>query len=304
MLQQFLRRRSRRCVAHKARLQEFLELAASDGVWEVGDCVLARDVEHEVQVLLEPRLVPRLAAGGELEDRAAEAPDVGGGDDVALDLLRRHVDGRAEDALGVLDELVERAAAPKVGELDGAVVVEQDVGGLDVAVRHAVRVDVRDTLEQLPREVAQDGLGQHAALQHDGLQRARGHVLHDDAAHLLRDGVVEEDVADDVGVAERAQDLELGGDALELGRGDVGVELDLLDGDDALEVAVDEQADVDGSEAALADFGATAEIGAAVFFVEVGRTGFVFIIFLVFVVNIIFVLILLIIFVIFFLFVL
>jgi hypothetical protein len=95
---------------------------------------------------------------------------------------------------------------------------------------------------------------------------------------MARERVVEEDVADDVWVAERAQDLELGGDALELGGRDLGVEVDLLDRDDALQVVVDEQADVDRSEAALADLGAAAQIGAAVGLVVGRRSGFLFLI--------------------------
>ena len=49
-------------------------------------------------------------------------------------------------------------ARAKVGELDGAAPVDQDVGALDVSVHDAARVQVLEALEDLARVAPDDGL--------------------------------------------------------------------------------------------------------------------------------------------------
>ncbi|ACU76011.1 hypothetical protein Caci_7182 [Catenulispora acidiphila DSM 44928] len=64
-------------------------------------------------------------------------------------LLRRHVAGGPDDqAVGGVDRCVPRVRDPEVGEVDPAVGLHQDVGGLQIAVDDALRVDVRQRVGQ------------------------------------------------------------------------------------------------------------------------------------------------------------
>lgn len=118
------------------------------------------------------------------------------------------------------------ARQSEIGELEHAVLVDQQVLRLEVAVDDAVRVAVGQALEQLVR----------VRLHEAGREGARVHVLFQVEVQELKDeeqaGVRVHNVQqrDDVGVAQLAQQRDLadggGGHALVL-----GLEPDLLEGD-------------------------------------------------------------------------
>ena len=88
----------------------------------------------------------------------------------------------------------------EVGDDGVAVAVEEDVGGLDVAVDHAAAVRVREPAPDLEEDGANHGDGEDArGLQHD-VERPAVHVLHHEEVEVveLPDGVD----GDDVGVAQ------------------------------------------------------------------------------------------------------
>ena len=105
-------------------------------------------------------------AGEHLVEDDPERVDVGlRGDLVAERLLGRDVVGRAEHAAGGGQALrLERAGDAEVGDLGAALVVDQDVLRLDVAVDEAVLVRALERPADLDR--VGDGLGHR--------QRARG----------------------------------------------------------------------------------------------------------------------------------
>ena len=178
-------------------------------------------------------------AGEHLEQHDAEAVDVGLAVDVVAErLLGGDVVGGAEDAaLGGQALLVERAGDAEVGDLGGALLVDQDVLGLDVAVDDVAGVGGAEGAGDLDRvgDRLVDGQAAHAA---DAvLQRLALDVLEDDVRPaVLLAGV---DDADDVRVGELGDRARLAAEALELVRvrGDLAVHE--LDRDAALEDGVE-----------------------------------------------------------------
>jgi hypothetical protein len=112
-------------------------------------------------------------------------------------VLGRHVGGRADQVagLGELGRLDARDA--EIGDLDGAFARHHDVGGLDVAMDHALRVRILQRGEDLQQDVAD--LVRLAAeilgLQVRG-QRPAEHALHHevDEVALLAEVVHRHDV--------------------------------------------------------------------------------------------------------------
>lgn len=54
-------------------------------------------------------------------------------------------------------------AEPKIGQFDFSLVIEEDIGGLDVPVEYFVLVEVGDALEELPEDALDFGEGELAA---------------------------------------------------------------------------------------------------------------------------------------------
>jgi hypothetical protein len=97
--------------------------------------------------------VERDVAGEHLEQHDAERVDVRLAVDVVAErLLGRDVVGRAEHAaVGGQALVVERAGDAEVGDLGRALLVDQDVLGLDVAVDDAARVRGAERARDLDR---------------------------------------------------------------------------------------------------------------------------------------------------------
>ena len=155
----------------------------------------------------------RALAAERLEGDRRERVDVGRRPGpAAVELLRRHVRGRAEHGAAARDlGAVGRGGDPEVGELRDAVLADQHVGGLHVAVNHALRVRVVERVAEVA-DHARDLLGpQRPAAQHPR-QRLALHVLHDDQHALVVGRGVEH--RDEVRVVERRSELRLAREAL------------------------------------------------------------------------------------------
>ena len=202
----------------------------------------------------QPRLVgvrgERHPAREHVEEHRAERVDVGAHADLlAADLLGRDVvHGAQQPAGAAVVDAAELHGEPEVGQVDVALGVEQDVGGLDVAVDEAARVrgvergghrgdDRRRAL----------GLEPALAAQH------RAQVLALDVAHdleqhaVLLARVVDRD---DVRMVERRGDLRLRDEAAAEGRVVRQRGRDQLDGDVPVEREVGRP--VDDAHATLA----------------------------------------------------
>ena len=104
------------------------------------------------------------------------------------------------------------AGDPEVGDLRLALVVDDHVLRLDVAVDDPAPVRVAERLQDLLGEVDRDVRRQRAALAHELLQRAPVDQLHRDVGRPVPLGAVED--ADDVRVREPRRGLRLAPEAL------------------------------------------------------------------------------------------
>jgi hypothetical protein len=168
----------------------------------------------------------RRATGEHLEQHAAERVDVGAPVDLlALDLLGRHVRGRADDLAGARQLRVAGGGGElgqaEVDELRRLAVLrvrcEQHVGRLEIAMDDARGVGGVEA----PAEPLRDGErtldGQRAELDPVG-ERLAAHVLHDDEGRIADDEVEE---ARDVRMLDRSDGLRFVLEALaELGIGE------------------------------------------------------------------------------------
>jgi hypothetical protein len=173
-------------------------------------------------------------------------------DVVAERLLGRHVVGRAEHApVGRQALLVERAGDSEVGDLGGALAVDQHVLRLHVAMHDVVRVGTAERAGDLDR-VGDRLVHRQAAHPADALlERLALDVLeHDVRAALVLAGV---DHADDVRVAELGDRARLAAEPLELVRVRRDLAVHQLDRHAALERLVERP--IDGRHAAGADLG-------------------------------------------------
>jgi hypothetical protein len=220
--------------------------AAQLHVWQLLAHVLHR---HRDLVLA----VEGDVAGEHLEEHDAQRVEVALRIDVlAQRLLGRDVVGRAEHApVGGEALLGQRARDPEVGDLGRALLVDEDVLGLDVAVDDAVVVGGAQGAGDLDR-VGHRLADRQAPVAPDAvLERLALHVLEDDVRRSIV--LARVDDADDVGVVELRDRARLAPEALEL----VGVRRDLavheLDRDLALEHRVERA--VDRRHPAGADLG-------------------------------------------------
>ncbi len=96
-----------------------------------------------------------------------------------VDDFRRGVMGRAEDFLAFLCRLAGVPGEAEITDFRAGLQIEQDVGGLDVAVDDAVLVGMGESVADCGDEM--DDLGRidgHAVGRME--QRLPGHVFHDD----------------------------------------------------------------------------------------------------------------------------
>ena len=182
------------------------------------------DVRHHLTErlrLLVEDLVHRLvhASGEGLDVRHHFVQHSADGEDVALgpeipgaDLLGRHVVRGADEGLRLRELRRVAAGEPEIEDLERALVVEHQVGRLDVAMHDAAAMRVGEAAAQLfdPLQALPDRIERLAA--HDLAQRLAVDVLHGD----VRQAAVLVDVedGDDVRVTERAGRLRLAREAL------------------------------------------------------------------------------------------
>jgi hypothetical protein len=180
---------------------------ARQGIGRRLDQAGRRDRDHRLAV-------PRRRAGHELVEQRAERVDVGALVDVggALDLLRRHVRRRADEAADGLRGIGARARDPEIGHHDPPVAREQHVLRLEVAVDHAGGVRGADAGADRARDREHAGDGQRLARDPRG-ERFAVDELH--GQHAFAVEVAEIVDARDVGMRDPARELDLAAEPLE-----------------------------------------------------------------------------------------
>ncbi len=155
----------------------------------------------------------RASAGDELIEDDAEREDVAPCvDDLAEDLLRRHVRGGSEGGrfVDARQRLVGARQAlalrdPKVGDLHVAPLRDHDVRGLDVAMNDAARVGVREAGRDVGAEGRDDLRRETVRLRGDRREAPPVDVLEHEVHRIVRLDEVEQH--GDVRVAQRRQDV-------------------------------------------------------------------------------------------------
>ncbi len=171
------------------------------------------------RVLLQYLLHRRRRRAGERPLSGEElVEDHAGGEEVRaavhrqpLDLLGRHEARRAHHAAHLREARRLDVGDAEVGDLHRAVLEQEDVAGLDVAVDHALPVRVAERVEDLRHDAHDLGVGEALVPLECGLEVAPLDVLHRDE----RGAVVLVEVVDrdDVGVVEPAGGLRLAAEA-------------------------------------------------------------------------------------------
>lgn len=203
----------------------------------------------------------------DLQHADAEAPDVPGVGvvgalvDVGVDPLGAHVRDGADGGIAV-HGLRQRPAHPEIGDLDLVPGVDQQIGGLDVAMHDLAGVQVMEALEDLVGDAGKAVLVAYVG----PVEGAAVHVLekHVDLAGGGAVAVGHVVAADDVGVVDFAEDLDFPAD-LEEDALLVVVPVDYLEGVEAAGGAVDDL--IDRAAVAAADPAEAVEFG------EVERAG-------------------------------
>jgi hypothetical protein len=213
--------------------------------------------EHEVVLVRWPGRVDGAAAGDDLEEDDAEAVDVGHGGELAGErVLGRAVAVGAHDTRGDVGLVAGGAdlGEPEVGEARAEAGVEEDVGGLEVAVDHGRLRGVVQVLEP-PRGALRDAHARgplqrrapRGQVQQVVLQGPQRHVLVDQ--HAVVGVGAEAQQRHQVGVLEQAQHQRL---HQELARALHAVAVQLLDGHLRARRLGGQPPAVHGAEAALA----------------------------------------------------
>lgn len=194
--------------------RQLLDRAVALGGLAVGD------VLEEVLVLLGHGGAPEVRPGAHhhVDDAAGPNVDRAGVERLVLELLGRDVGPRAAHAVDHVDALLPRhaeaLAVAKVADLAHAVLGQQHVLGLEVAVRDAHGVHVRDAAQDLLEEaVGLLGDEPGAGAEDERVQVAAWAELHHLAEPAV--GVLHEvERVDDVVVPQRGRDAELGHEPL------------------------------------------------------------------------------------------
>jgi hypothetical protein len=163
-------------------------------------------------------LLGRLAGIGQLPgehlvhddaQRIYVAPGVG---HRALGLLRRHIVHGAHGLVGIAGQAALQLRDAEISHLDGAVLQQHDVLGLDVAVDYAPLMGVGQGLGDLRGKMQRLLPAQRALLLHVLLEGDAVHQLHHDVFHAV--AVPHVVYGYDVGVGEHGNGLRLGLEAL------------------------------------------------------------------------------------------
>jgi hypothetical protein len=157
--QEFLGGGALRRLVRKARRQHVGE-SWRQASWQRGGLLLHHDRRHDL--LLAGNRAVGLSPGGtpteHLDDDAGQRPDVAlvrDGADVGVELLRSHVHRSAQAGLGGRGcdgDLGERGDA-EVRDRDRVVLVEQQIGGLEVLDEDADRVEIPERARHLQRKL-------------------------------------------------------------------------------------------------------------------------------------------------------
>ena len=165
--------------------------------------------------------------------------------------LGRHPVGRADERVGGRGE---RARA-EVGELDEALVGEQYVARLDVAVYVALGVYVGERVQGVAHDGGYLGLSQRLLVHLEEIGGRAEAIVHDEPGHLVLE--VAAAVGDAVGVRQRLDEAQLLLDLEPLLARLLAAVVHHLDGDHLAAAHV--LAEVDGAEVAVADLGQLVE---------------------------------------------
>eukprot|EP00050_Salpingoeca_kvevrii_P006402 m.289156 g.289156 ORF g.289156 m.289156 type:complete len:316 (-) comp12085_c0_seq1:1009-1956(-) len=190
-----------------------------------------------------------------LHNGARHAPDVRlAAISFAVDDLGSHPVGRAMHRLESSErfDVLQALRGAKIGEFDIAILVRQDVGAFDVAMDYSVFVEIMETLQNLPRVLADNILAKCAVVSQPHEQRLARDVFHENG-EVLR-GPLGAVVAHDSLVLQILEQCNLhlqGADLLDVfGMRLVRVQLNLLDGQLCARVQVQSAVDLPKGAAA------------------------------------------------------
>ncbi len=99
---------------------------------------------------------------------------------------RAHDRARRGDCRRVVTHLVRQVGQPEIEHLDHSGRCSQQVGGLDIAVDHALLVGVLQSQGGLPDAVARLRQRQRTPLRHQAIETRPLHVFHDEKRHVAR----------------------------------------------------------------------------------------------------------------------
>lgn len=205
-------------------LLDLIEIAADAAAVMILEAEAVGDLHHKR--LGEREVGERRPAVGELQRGDAEGPDVGldAVAEVGVQHLWRHPVRRPGDVTkeggrrgGGRVGLVDGRGDAEVGELDGAVGVDEDVAGLNVAVDVSLAVEVGEGEEGVAEDEGDGGLGEAGGEGggEDGMEGPSGHERHDDPQVAIdSEGAVG---AEDVGVGEQGHGLGLATHVVQVG---------------------------------------------------------------------------------------
>ena len=190
--------------------------SVSSGEWKGGELLVLDDLKQLLRLLEVLEVRVRRVAAAHVDQHAAKRPHVAHHCIlVALDNLGRHVRRSALKGEVLLRDVLfqRREGGAKVGDLGRPVLVEEDVGRLEVAVVEAVKVvKVAHALRDIggDRKERRVPLVDHLEeWERDDVKERRLHVLHHDARHAVRAVHCNAHSQQDVGMPHRHHELKL-----------------------------------------------------------------------------------------------